>query len=317
MIDLCKETAPPNPNDRAYFPHDTDLRNHIFMAKRALQLSCLDQENVALQIDKWKVTDPESKHFFRPFLEETVERDLNRKKEPKSATEENGNFKGNDGVDDTTAIEDDNRYQQTLLWVHQTEWQKNLLARYGNTISLIDATYKTTKYELALFFICVRTNVGYSVVAEFITQSETAENITEALQVLKQWNPEWCPRYFMSDYSEAELSAVEAVFPNTKTYLCDFHREQAWLRWCRDQKHGLIQTEADNLLTLLRACAWAPSTPDDQDPAKCYKEAVAQLKSSQVWQNHASVRQWLSSKWLPIPEVKSTCQAQCLYSKLP
>ena len=30
----------------------------------------------------------ESKHFFRPFLEETVERDLNRKKEPKSATEE-------------------------------------------------------------------------------------------------------------------------------------------------------------------------------------------------------------------------------------
>ena len=112
----------------------------------------------------------------------------------------------------------------------------------------------------------------------------------------------------MSDYSEAELSAVEAVFPNTKTYLCDFHREQAWLRWCRDQKHGLIQTEADNLLTLLRACAWAPSTPDDQDPAKCYKEAVAQLKSSQVWQNHASVRQWLSSKWLPIPEVMSTCQ---------
>ena len=80
MIDLCKETAPPNPNDRAYFPHDTDLRNHIFMAKRALQLSCLDQENVALQIDKWKVTDPESKHFFRPFLEETVERDLNRKR---------------------------------------------------------------------------------------------------------------------------------------------------------------------------------------------------------------------------------------------
>ena len=44
------------------------------------------------------------------------------------------------------------------------------------TISLIDATYKTTKYDLALFFICVKTNVGYSVVAEFVIQSETAEN---------------------------------------------------------------------------------------------------------------------------------------------
>ena len=101
--------------------------------------------------------------------------------------------------------------------------------RYGNTISLIDATYKTTKYELALFFVCVQTNVGYSVVAEFTVQSETTENIQEALQLLKDWNPKWNPKYFMSDYSEAELSAIEAVFPQAKTYLCDFHREQAWM----------------------------------------------------------------------------------------
>ena len=50
---------------------------------------------------------------------------------------------------------------------------------------MIDATYKTTKYELAIFFICVRTNVGYFVVAEFIVQSESADNIEEALNKLK------------------------------------------------------------------------------------------------------------------------------------
>ena len=44
---------------------------------------------------------------------------------------------------------------------------------YGNDISLIDATYKTTKYELPLFSISVRTTVGYSPVAQFITQNET------------------------------------------------------------------------------------------------------------------------------------------------
>ena len=53
--------------------------------------------------------------------------------------------------------------EQILLWVHQTDWQKQLL---GNTISLIDATYKTT--ELALFFIIMC--MLYSVVAEFIIQ---------------------------------------------------------------------------------------------------------------------------------------------------
>ncbi len=49
--------------------------------------------------------------------------------------------------------------------------KKKLLERYGNNISLIDATYKTTRYDLALFF------VGYSVVGE----SETAQHVSEAI----------------------------------------------------------------------------------------------------------------------------------------
>ena len=43
----------------------------------------------------------------------------------------------------------------------------------GNMISLLDATYKAIKYELPLFFLSVMTNVGYSVVAEFLIQFET------------------------------------------------------------------------------------------------------------------------------------------------
>ena len=43
-----------------------------------------------------------------------------------------------------------------------------------------DATYKTTKYDLVLFFICVKTN---SVVVEFVVQSETAESISEAFRL--------------------------------------------------------------------------------------------------------------------------------------
>ena len=75
-------------------------------------------------------------------------------------------------------------YSQTLLYVHQEPWQQQLLKRYGNIISFMDATYKTTKYELALFFIAVKTNVGYSVVGEFVVQSETTEQVAEALSIL-------------------------------------------------------------------------------------------------------------------------------------
>ena len=45
----------------------------------------------------------------------------------------------------------------------------------------MDATYKTTRYELPLFFISFRTNTQYCVVSEFIVQSESAAHIEEKL----------------------------------------------------------------------------------------------------------------------------------------
>ena len=99
-----------------------------------------------------------------------------------------------------TADEQQAAFSQTLLYVHQEQWQQQLLRRYGNTIVLIDATYKTTKYELPMFFVTVKTNVGYTPIADFVVQSETSDQIEEALNVIASWNPEWNPPYFMTDY---------------------------------------------------------------------------------------------------------------------
>ena len=63
-------------------------------------------------------------------------------------------------------------------------------------MTLIDATYKTTLYDAPLFFVTVHTNVGYTVAAEFIVQSETSKDIEEPLGILKDWNPE---PFFMCD----------------------------------------------------------------------------------------------------------------------
>ena len=85
-----------------------------------------------------------------------------------------------------------NENVQNLLWVHQEAWQRDLLIKYGNTITLIDATYKATKYELP-FFLCVRTNVNYTIVAVFIVQSELADDIAEVLRITKNRNTDWSP----------------------------------------------------------------------------------------------------------------------------
>jgi len=90
-----------------------------------------------------------------------------------------------------------------------------MLTKYGNTMSLINATYKTTLYDVPLFFIAVRTNAGYVVAAGFIVQSEASQYIEEAI-IVKKWNPEWNLKYFMCDYSDAEILGLESTFPITK-----------------------------------------------------------------------------------------------------
>ena len=50
---------------------------------------------------------------------------------------------------------DTQEFEQTFLWVHQTQWEKEMLAKYRNTVTLLDAMYKTTLYVLALVFVTV------------------------------------------------------------------------------------------------------------------------------------------------------------------
>jgi len=40
-----------------------------------------------------------------------------------------------------------------LLLVHQAQWQRWLMLRYGQQLAFLDATYKTTQYALPLFFL--------------------------------------------------------------------------------------------------------------------------------------------------------------------
>jgi hypothetical protein len=121
--------------------------------------------------------------------------------------------------------------------------------------------------------------------------------------------------HFLCDFSDAEFSALQLAFPSTTVYGCDFHREQAWTRWVKDRKNALAQQDADCLLDLLRACAWAPpgsgSSPIDVN----YLQGVNALKQSAVWKKNVHVQKWLSSKWLSHPQVCS-CGLQCVHATI-
>ena len=135
---MCADNMP-DPSDRAYFPTLDDIKNHIARAKRVLQLSVVDQENAEKLIEKQQEISSESRYHFRPYELKNAENSFKTK------------LSGLETAD----------FETTLLWVHQEAWQQELMLKYGNTVCLMDATYKTTRYDLPLFFICVRTNSGY------------------------------------------------------------------------------------------------------------------------------------------------------------
>ena len=226
-------TNPPSESNRSYYPTNTDIRNHIDAAKAAIQLSKFDQISLKAMYKEWTKERKQGKYFFRPYIKIETSPDTEAEAIPAQSPFSTAQAVNRDSFPD--------HFTQTLMWIQQEEWQQNLMTKYGNTMSLIGATYKSTKYDLPLFFVTVRTNVGYKVVAHFIVQSETTEQILEALNILKGWNTDWQPQFFMCDYSEAEISAIERAFPGITVYICDFHREQAWTRWTRGHKNGLTK----------------------------------------------------------------------------
>ena len=96
--------------------------------------------------------------------------------------------------------------------MYQSESQKRLLNLYGNEMVMLDATYKTCRYALPLFFLCVKTNYSYFVVAAFVIEHETTASIIEALSFIKEWNPNLNPLYGMTDKCVQEIDALESTW---------------------------------------------------------------------------------------------------------
>ena len=72
--------------------------------------------------------------------------------------------------------------------------------------------------------------------------------------------------------------------------ICDFHREQAWIRWTKLLKHG-VNEKRNDVLTLLRSIANAYTVDK-------YEEAVNNLKTNILWTENTALQQWFTRTWL-------------------
>ena len=130
-----------------------------------------------------------------------------------------------DEIDAVNAITSSNG---KMMFVYQSKEMKNMYKRYENQMILLDATYKTTKYALPLFFVVIQTNVNFQVCCVIGLQEESNEMITKALKIFKEWNPMVSPKYAFVNFDEREITSLEIVFERVNVFLYDFHKEQAW-----------------------------------------------------------------------------------------
>ena len=144
-----------------------------------------------------------------------------------------------------------------MLFVYQSSEMKHIFNTYGNQLVLLDATYKTTKYALPLFFLVVKTNVNFQVCPVFVIQEESTDMMLKTLNTVKKWNPKVTPKYAFVDFDEMEITALESVYPNVKVFLCNFHKEQAWNRWVNKADNGVANVE-DQVKVYLRSIAHSP-----------------------------------------------------------
>ena len=171
-------------------------------------------------------------------------------------------------------------------------------------MTLLDAMYKTTMYNLAPFLS------QFERIQGTLLQQNSSFTLKQMNRSKKLWTSWNSGIHFGHLYTlcviiqKLKILAIETAFPCATVYLCDFHREQCWERWVKNHKHGLTDNEASELLDLLRDCAWAPPCRDNgKQQDYHYQQAVERLKASPVWNTHEQVQMWLTTGWLSIPKV--------------
>ncbi|XP_066021380.1 uncharacterized protein [Pocillopora verrucosa] len=80
--------------------------------------------------------------------------------------------------------------------------------------------------------------------------------------------------------------------PGCLVYVCDFHREHAWVRWINNSKNGINKDKKDNLLNSLRNLA-RTSTEGD------FNLALRDLQDSELWRTNTRLQKWMNTTWLP------------------
>ena len=125
----------------------------------------------------------------------------------------------------------DNVAHDDFLLVIQTEFQRDMLLKYGDLCICMDATHGTNAYDFNLITVMVIDGLGEGIpVAWAIANREDTTILVEFLKAIKERIGCLQPCCFMSDDANQYFNAWKGVFGGERTtkLLCAWHVDRAW-----------------------------------------------------------------------------------------
>ena len=203
---------------KRYYPTKKDIRNYIARVYHMCRLRDTQKENIKTIINNVLIEECGTNVIF-----DVSEKCLNENNEIDSSDEDTMKAEGNEeGKWKKKEVE---KKVETFLFCYQTPMQQRLMKKYTNVIYLVEIDpLKPTKRVLTYFMyaLLVQTNVDYQVVGLIIISKHRKEGLQEGLNLFREWNTFWNPKYFLVDYCEVIYNAVTAVFPGKNQVCCCF-----------------------------------------------------------------------------------------------
>ncbi|XP_033099141.1 uncharacterized protein LOC117102824 [Anneissia japonica] len=251
----------PNPLDRSYHPTDRDLANHIYRAINIEKFKRIDHSKIHEKVSSLQGSSTGQRILYQPTTEKALQ-------------------KGKEKSEDDTLF----------MLLYQEAWQINLMKSRLKVLYVIDSTYRTLKYPLPLYTVWIYTDEKFICVATIIIQCDTTDDLAQALQYLRSWNPDWQPDYFLLDAQQQCWKAVEQTFPESKVFVSSFHCNQAWSQFLASTKLNLRESSRLHIYSLLQRAANSSSKEG-------YAEAVDMIQTTQEWKSSDYLRYIINRFW--------------------
>lgn len=163
-------------------------------------------------------------------------------------------------------------------------------------ICFVDSTASCDADNHAITFLLTPTSAGAVPVGLIITDSASEASYTVAFQLLKNILPSTSfgghgyQATFITDDSDAERNALQAVWPDAILRLCLFHVPQAVWRWLWSAAHSIAKEDRQILMAEFRQIMYSVT---EQDAENAFVEAL-NSETASVYDNY---QKYLETWW--------------------